>query len=310
MAVQSGSANGPTRDIWSDIGNGIGSLFGIPQQQAAQTAQKQSAGQQALANQYGQQGAGIYGGLAQQGANQQGQYQNNYLNLLNQFGQLSGVGSPVNAAPVGGTTAQNFAYQNAQQAGQGQGGQAANPYQLDHNQQAMLNQSNAQIANASKSAQAQFVQHMASSGITDPRALQLGQEQLQEHFQALQQETEAKFYEQVKTDKLAALQQIIASMSQYGQQGIGEQEAAGSGFLGLASGAQAFSAQNQNVALQQQQNSQGAIGGLLNLGGFALGGGFGKAGAPATQGVGAVPAWQGPISLDQLSGIGNVALGI
>lgn len=265
------------RDIWSDIGNGIGSLFGIPQQQAANAAQKQSASQQTLANQYGQQAAGVYGGLAQQGGNQAGQYQNNYLNLLNQYGQLSGVGSPINAAPVGGTTAQNFAYQNQQQMQGQQGGQTASPYQLDPNQQALLNQSNAQIAQASKSAQAQFAQHMASSGITDPRALQLGQEQLQEHFQALQQDTEAKFYEQVKADKLTALQQIISGLSQYGQQGVGEEEAAGSGYLGLASGAQAFSAQNQNVALQQQQNSQGAIGGLLNLGGFALGGGFGGA---------------------------------
>lgn len=233
----------PSRDIWSDIGGAIGGLFGLPQQHAADQAQKQSAEQQALANQYGQQGAGVFGQLGQQGQGQYNAYNQNYLGLLNQYGQTAGLGNTI----------------------QGQQGQGQNPYQLDQNQQALFNQSNAQIANASKQAQAQFQQHMAAQGISDPRALQVGQEQLQEHFNALQQETEAKFYEQIKQDKEQALQQIISQLGQYGQQGIGQQEAAGSGFLGLASGAQSFAAQNQNVALQQQSNGFSQEAGLAQF---------------------------------------------
>ncbi len=281
MAVQAGSTSGPTRDIWSDIGGAVGSLFGIPQGQAAHNAQQQSSQQQALANQYGAQGANIYHGLANQGQSQTGAYQANYLNLLNKYAGTAGLNSQGNTIDPNG-----WRPPDQGQPGQGQAG--PDPYALDHNQQSLLNQSNAQIAQASKSAQAQFVQHMNNAGFgNDPRALQVGQEQLQEHFTALQQETEAKFYEQVKADKLTALQQIIQGLSQYGQQGIGEQEAAGSGFLGLASGAQAFSAQNQNVALQQSQNQQGALGGLINLGGFALGGGFGGAGGGSSLGTAA-----------------------
>lgn len=287
MAVQAGQVDGTTRGgIFQGITNLFGGILGETDAQfAAKQSQNLATTQQASATQYGQQAAGNYSQIGQQGQKQTGIYDNNYLNLLNQYGGMAGLGGNTINTRGGTGAGGNLAQTLNSQPGQGQQQAGPNPYQLDPNQQSMLNQSNAQIAQASKSAQAQFAQHMASSGITDPRALQLGQEQLQEHFQALQQETEAKFYEQVKTDKLAALQQIISGVSQYGQQGIGEQEAAGSGFLGLAQGAQAFAAQNQNVALQQQQANQGALGGLLNLAGFGLGGGFGGGSSSATPAV-------------------------
>lgn len=300
MAVQPTVAGGaPSRDIWSDIGGAVGGLFGIPQQQAAHNAQQQSAQQQALATGYGQQAAGIYGGLASQGAQQAGVYNSQYLNLLNRFGGLAGLGGntvgnnprqPNTAAGQQGNLAQTLNGQPGQ--GQPGGGPGENPYQLDQNQQALFNQSNAQLAQTFHQAQSQLAQHLSASGIDDPRYQQVAQEQLQEHFSALQQETQAKFYDQVKQEKLSALQQIISGVGQYGQQGVGQEEAAGSGFLGLAQGAQSFAQQQQNVALQQQSNSQSQINGLLNLGGFAAGGGFGGAGAAAggAAGVGSAAA--------------------
>ena len=267
-------------DLFSTIGNAIGGLFGIPQGQAAQKANNQAQQQQQLQNQYGQQASNVYSGLQQQGHAQIGAQNQNFLTLLDRYGSIAGLGNPLSfgqqghpgdsggRTPTPGTPGQNPQATRTDPS--------LDPYALDGNQQAQLNQSMGQIANAQKSAAAQFTQQMAASGITDPRALQLGQEQLQEHFATLQADTQTKFYEQVKQDKLTALQQIISQIGQYGQQGVQETEAAGSGFLGLASGAQSALTNQQQLALQQQQSSQGAIGGLLNLGGFAAGGGFNR----------------------------------
>lgn len=294
-------------DFFSTIGNLVGGIFGIPQEQAAQKAKNQSAEQYNRQKGYQDSGAGIYGQLGSQGAAQYADYHNNYLNLLSQFGNLSGLGDPLShfggpgqpayggtQGAIGGTSHPgqwNMAQPTNQAAIDAAGGPSviaqynqgpqpqptsasSDPYALDTYQQQQLNQSQANIARQAKSAVGSFEQQMNAHGITDPRALQVGREQIHEHFAALSADTQTKFYEQAKKDKLAALQSIIGEIQQYGQQGIGQQEAAGSGYLGLAGGAGASYAQNQNVALQQQQSSQDAIGGLLNLAGFGAGGGF------------------------------------
>lgn len=316
------------------IFDAIGSFLGFSDNGQG-AAQKQQQQQQALQNQYGAQGAQIYAGLANQGNQQYGQYQGNYLNLLNDYAALSGLGSSLintavplsqqqiqtaigpTQAPTGqptGTPQQTNNFQtnpgnfngntgpwaNAGRAPitpqgilnrQGTGNlpvtqqspngtnQGNNPYQLDQYQQQQLNQSTALIAQSQQQAQAAFAQHMAAAGINDPRALEVGQQQLSEHFAALTAQTQTQFYEQVKQDKLKAMQEILAGVSQYGQQGIGEQEAAGTGYLGLASGAQAAANASAINAQNAQAQNNAQTSGILDLIGFGLGGGFGGAGS-------------------------------
>jgi hypothetical protein len=284
----------------------LSSLLGLDAQHNAGVAQKQATSQQDLQNKYGQQAQGVYGGLEGQGQFQTGVYNQNYLNLLSHFGHVSGVGGlngqpNSTAASLGGsgggwnmaqpTNAAAIATNPglARQApGQSQEGgilpddHANNPYSLDQNQTAQLNQINGNIAKQAQSAIASFQQQMVSRGITDPRAMELGQEQIQEHFAGLQSEAQTSFYETVKQDKEKALQYLIAEMSNYGAQGISEQEAAGSGFLGLASGSQAAANAQQGFSLEQQQLANNQQGGLLNLLGFGLGGGFNSQRTPGT----------------------------
>lgn len=286
----------------------LSSLLGLDSAHNAGVAQTNSTNQLALQNQYGSQGANIYAGLAQQGGQQAGAYGSNYLNLLNQFGGLAGLGG--NTIPgQGGPGSQNPGTpQNNAPAGtngvpQNQGGpqDPKNPYSLDPNQQGLLNQSLASLGKQQQQATASFQQQLSAKGINDPRALQVGQEAIQEHFSALQQTTQAQFYEQVKQDKLKALQDIISGLGQYGQQGIQQEESAASGYLGLSSGAQAAANQQQNQANQQQQLANNQFGGLLNLIGFGVGGGFGGAGTPATvsSGVAASASANGGVGIGQ-----------
>lgn len=255
-------------------------------------AQTLATQQQGVANAYGQQGAGVYGALNSAGANQSAAYQGNYLNLLNEYGSLAGLGAnavggaPVNPATQGGAgvrtaTAPGAAANQpgAQQGGAGQqvqgGNQASNPYSLDQNQQSLLNQQIAGVQQSAKQATAGFQQQMEAQGITDPRSLEVGTQQIQEHFAQLSSQTQTAFYQQVKTDKLQAMQQLLSGLSGYGQTGISQQEAAGSGYLGLASGAQAATNAQQSNALNQQNLSNEQLSGLFQLIGGAVGGGLG-----------------------------------
>lgn len=318
------------------IFDAIGSFLGFSDNGQG-AAQKQQQQQQQLQNQYGAAGAQIYAGLANQGSQQYGQYQGNYLNLLNDYAGLSGLGSSLinTAVPLSqqqiqtaiGPTQSPTGTQGTPQAtnnfqtnpgnfngntgqwvnagkgraptpqqilnGQGTGNlpvtqqspngtnQGNNPYQLDQYQQQQLNQSTALIAQSQQQAQAAFAQHMAAAGINDPRALEVGQQQLSEHFAALTAQTQTQFYENVKQQKQQALQALITEMSQYGQQGIGQQEAAGTGYLGLASGAQAAANANAINAQNAQAQNNAQTSGILDLIGFGLGGGFGGAGSTA-----------------------------
>lgn len=268
----------------------ISSLLGMDASHAAGQAQKTADSQTALQNQYGQQAAGVYGQLNQQGNTQSAAYQSNYLPLLQQFGSLAGLGGNTLQGTGTAPGAQRVpTAQGGVNAGQGsnpqaQGGpqDANNPYSLDHNQQGLLNQQLGQLSKSFQQAQGQLAQSFAAKGITDPRAVQVGQEALQEHYNALQEATQTQFYEQIKQDKLKALQELISGVGQYGAQGAQQQEAAGSGYLGLASGAQAAANANQQNALAQTQNAQTQASGALSLlTSFLPRGGIGGSSTPA-----------------------------
>lgn len=272
--------------IFQGITNAFGGLLGETDAQYAQKqAQNQANTQSAQQQKYAGLGANVYQGLQSQGQAQIGAQNQNYLTLLDRYGSIAGLGNPLSFGnqnnpaqsnvPGGRTPTPGTPGTNPQAT---QTDPSLNPYSLDGNQQAQLNQSMAQIAHSQQQAQSQFAQHLAQAGLgNDPRLLAVGNQQLQEHFTALQQDTETKFYEQVKADKLTALQQIISGISQYGQQGVQETEAAGTGYLGLASSAGNAALAQQSNALQASQSNDSAISGLLNLGGFAAGGGFGGA---------------------------------
>lgn len=285
----------------------LSSFLGLDASHNAGVAQTNATNQIARQNQFGDQAAGVYSGLQQAGAGQAGAYQGNYLQLLNEFGGMAGLGTPITQtrqppaanvpgqAPTQGTLASTL---NGRTATPGQGQdqqQGPNPYGLDHNQQQLLNQSIAQIGQSQKAASSAFAQQMQRDGITDPRDLAIGHQQIEEHFTALSETTQAQFYEQVKTDKMKALQEIMSGLQTYGSQGIAEQEAAGSGYLGLAAGAQNAVNSSQQQSLEQQQLSNNQLGGALSLLSFGLGGGFGGGGGAAPifdAGIGGAPLSQ------------------
>lgn len=236
---------------------------------------------QTNANAYQGQAAAGYGNLAQQGQAQTNEYNANYIPLLQKFGSYAGLGgSGLNAGGISNvnpTTGQTATAQANAQNGMASD-PANNPYTLDQNQQGLLNQQTASLAKQHQQATASFEQELQAHGISDPRALQVGKETLDEHFASLKATTETQFYEQVKQDKMKALQSLISEMEQYGQQGISETEASAGG-LGSLGGAQ------QNQANIQQQNAQSQQSGLAQLLSFGFGGGFGgssSAGATGT----------------------------
>lgn len=231
----------------------LSSLLGMDAQHNAGVAQNK-------ANAYGDQAAGLYGGIGQQGQNQTNTYNQNYLPMLQQFSGLAGLGrqgfSPQSGPGV--PTGPNAIPGDAANQKQGGPQDTNNPYSLDQNQQALLNQQTASLTRQYQSSVSSFQQQMQAHGISDPRALEVGQQTLQEHYAALKSQTETQFYEQIKQDKLSALQALIGEMGQYGQQGISEQEFSAGGIAGLA-GAQ------QNQSNIQQQDAQTQQAGLLHL---------------------------------------------
>lgn len=290
----------------------ISSLLGLDAQHNAGQLAKTSQQQQQVANQYGQQAAGIYGNLQAQGQGQTNVYNQDYLSLLSKAGSFAGLGNnlltPSNTGPTGGRTPPSIAPGSPQgQAGPGVGnpyGGAAtpggggpqqqdtnNPYSLDQNQQQLLNQQLQGISQQKQQSMAQTTQILAQQGITGGPALAAAQQVIDNHFADLHARTETSFYEQIKTDKQQALQQIIQEISGYGQQGIQETQSAANGLLGLQSGAQGAQASLQQQSLQQQNLSNEQLSGLFSLIGFGTGGGFGGAGKIAS-----------PPSLDGVSG--------
>lgn len=248
----------------------LSSLLGLDAQHSAGVAQQK-------ADNYSTQAAGAYGNIGAQGQQQTGVYNGNYLSLLNRYGGFAGLGGESVQGPNTGTPAVIPGIPG--QEGQGNGSPANNPYNLDVHEQERLNQTTANIAKQSQHAMASYQQQLTNRGITDPRALQVGQEQIQEHFAALNAEAQTSFYEQIKQDKMKALQSLIGEIGQYGAQGISEQEAAAGGYGSLA-GAQ------QNQSNIQTQNAQAQQAGFLHLlTQFAPGGTFNSGGA----GGGGVP---------------------
>lgn len=265
-AVPGGAAS---RDVWSDIGNFFGNVTGVNASNMAAQSQKQAQSQLALQNQYGANAAGVYGNLNQQGNAQEGAYGNQYLNLLNRFESLAGLGGNalnINARQPSATGG-NLASQLNAVPGSGPSDAPAgeNPYQLDQNQQGLLNQRMGLLSQTHQQAVSQLQQQFQARGITDPRAQQVGVEKLNEHFAALAQDEQTQFYNQIKDDKLKNLQTLLSGLEGYGKTGIAQQEAAGSGYLGLATGAQNAAAQQQNQAFQQQNLSNEQSSGLFHL---------------------------------------------
>lgn len=217
-----------------------------------------------LAAKYGETAGSIYSGLNIAGGNQASVYQNNYLGLLNRQGALAGLGpNTINVGGnpnVGATGLRNPVLPGQQQTAVQ--ADANNPYALDQYQMQQWNQQAAGIAQSAKSAIASFQEQMNRSGLTDPRLMQIGTEQLQEHFAAIHAEAETKFYEQVKADKQAALDAITKELADYGKSGIAQEETAAGGYSNLQGNFLQQKAQQDALAAQNQQAFWSTIGGL------------------------------------------------
>lgn len=282
----------------------ISSLLGQDAQHNAGVAQSNSNAQLERQNSFGNQAGDIYGNLNSQGQQGANAYGGQYLPLLNRFGAMAGLGGnsivsgqPQSGmrqpgAPMGGGEAP---FGSAVQPQPAQGGQQDpnNPYSLDQNEQGQLNQQIASLASMHQQALSSTAQALAARGIntSDPRIMQVATQSINEHFARLKADEETKFYDQIKQSKLQALQSLLGGLEGFGKTGIGQQEAAGSGYLGLASGAQNAAAQQQNAAFGQQQLADQGLGGFMHLiTQFFPGGSLaGKAGTPIAPGGTSVP---------------------
>lgn len=263
----------------------LSALLGLDASHNAGVAQNQANTAQAEASGYRQQAAPMFGqvgtegqGLYNQGTNQYNQYNGLLTGLLPEYD---------NAANLPGAN-----------------GNAVSPYTLNADQQQELQGQLGQINQAHQTAQQQLQQHAAEQGFTDPSHVQAGLQNLQEQFGQMANDHSAAFTENARQQSLAAIQQLMGfgagqEAAGAGQQeaGIGEQGAAAGGIAALGSEAATNAAQQNQNAVQQQQLSNAQLGGILNLAGYAAGGGFnGVGGATSTPPI--APTTTSPITVD------------
>lgn len=276
----------------------VGSLFGDD------TAAKQRQQQLDLANkaygessQYRQQAAPGYQALQAYGQGQQGLYNANLPVYQNAFNQAAGLPTTQNATqanpnpspgyrqPSGGTAP-------AAPASQPQQAQQNNPYQLTQPQQEQLNGQVDTLAKQHQTALANFRARLSAQGITDPRALAAGEQQLGEQFSGLSNQAQAKFAEDARAQREAAAKQMLDYFANAGAQGTQAYAEGTNGIAGLGQQALGASSVAQNGAnsagyfAQQQQQQQNALSsGLSQLIGYALSGGFNKPAQASVPGI-------------------------
>ena len=182
-------------------------------------------------------------------------------------------------------------------AGQGAATSGQDAYGLTEAQQVQLN---GQVERLNESRQAQIEQLQSSyaqRGITDPRAMAAGLERINSHYDALAEQQKAGFAEEARKTRQQAEAALLDFVANIRNQGIQQQLAGAGGIANLGESTQAggLNAMGQGMgalnsagsmasnaydrALQQAQYMQSRDdsleGALLQLAGFAAGGGFG-----------------------------------
>lgn len=158
--------------------------------------------------------------------------------------------------------------------------------QLTPAQGALLNSHIGRITQQRTSAIESFRQQAASRGV-DPSAVAAQERLIGENYDQSITDTTNQFQEQARQDRLAALQSLIGQgQSAYGQnlsgefdyasQLIGQQNTADNNTLNAGQSIQGQANARQGEAQQYQASANAGFGNLLQLGGFALGGGFKK----------------------------------
>jgi hypothetical protein len=159
-------------------------------------------------------------GLAANGGNPYAPGQLTQAQQIAQLQQANGLGTGNNRATpaqaLNGTAqVQGNAAQQLNSQPQAVGG--PNPYNLTQYQQQQINQQTTAIQQQGQQAASQFQSEMAASGITDPRALEAGQQLLQSHFSDLQSTTTANFMENARAQQEAAYQELLNLYTGIGQ---------------------------------------------------------------------------------------------
>jgi hypothetical protein len=153
-----------------------------------------------------------------------------------------------------------------------------NPYGLTQAQSVQANAQGDQINKRRDSALSQLRTQMAARGITDPRALAAAEAHINESFGAQGEQSRANFAESARANRQNALGGLMSAGEQSYNTRQNELGNLFNTFLSLMNAGNAGTsnlggAAQQQANLQQQRQDQ-SLSGLLNLIGFAGGGGF------------------------------------
>lgn len=153
-----------------------------------------------------------------------------------------------------------------------------NPYGLTDAQAVQANAQGDAINKRRDSAVSQLRAQMASRGITDPRALAAAEAHINEQFGGQAEQSRANFAEQARANRQNALGGLMSAGEQAYNTRQNELGNLFNTFLSLMTAGNAGTSNLGGAAQQQanlqQQRQDSSLSGLLNLIGFATGGGF------------------------------------
>lgn len=215
----------------------LSSLLGQDAQHNADQAMQQS-------KQYGQQAASGYGNLGTQGQQQYNFWDSALPGLAGQFAGASGFGMPGSSGPQG-----------------------ASAYQLNPYQRQQLNSGLDAISQMRQQALQSYTAELGNHGIYDPAAAAAGHEAINLHFGGLADSHTANFMEQQRQAAQQSILQMMGFGANEAQAGAQMQGQGAGGMAGL-SGAQA------QLAAQEQQSANAAMGNIMQLAAFGASGGF------------------------------------
>lgn len=224
-------------------------------------ANKLASGGYGEAQGYRNQAGGMYQNLGNLGMSERDTALNMLNSILGEYGTTSGVstqlgynaakGGPVPGARTPSSAPGRIPAANAMQNAIGQSASpqgASNPYALTDAQQIQANQQIDQINREKESAIGELKSRYAQQGITDPRAMEAGIQQLSERYDAMAAGHKANFAEAARSNREKALSSLIELFTNLMQGGSSK-------YAASAQGLQSVGGQAQNLGDTQSQQA-------------------------------------------------------
>ena len=235
------------------------------------SANKLATGGYGRAQGYGNQSGGMYQNLGNLGMSERDTALNMLNSILGEYGNTAGVSTPLSfnaakggAAPGARTPSSapgRIPAANALQNAIGQSAypaKTANPYALTDAQQVQANQQIDQINKEKESAIGELKALYAQQGITDPRAMEAGIQQLSERYDAMAAGHKANFAEAARSDREKALSGMIDLFTNLMQGGSSKYGASAQGLQSVGSQAQNLGDTQSQQAAQLLSNMTGS----------------------------------------------------